>query len=241
LYPEGPDICHAVIIHPPGGIAGGDRLHLTVEIESGSRAVVTTPAATKWYKSGGKISGQEIGIRLGSRSTLDWLPQENLFFNGTRARSKFRLEIDPTASAVGWDMMMLGRRASGEQWEKGEIHTLMEIRRPDQTPLWIERLALQGGDILLESPQGLAGYPAAGTLWAVGNACTRSLASELNASLPFESRLRAGATVLPGGILLLRCLATEIEKMRTLMADYWMKLRPIVLGAVSHPLRLWAT
>jgi urease accessory protein len=136
---------------------------------------------------------------------------------------------------------MFGRLASGERWENGEIHTLTEIRRPDRTPIWIERLVLQGGDALLESPQGLAGYKAAGTLWAVGSACTRSLASELNASLPFESAVRAGATTLPGGVLLLRCMATEIEKMRTLMVDYWMKLRPIVLGAVSHRLRLWAT
>jgi urease accessory protein len=241
LYPEGPDICHAVIIHPPGGIAGGDRLHLTVEIESGSRAVVTTPAATKWYKAAGRTAAQEIEIRLGPGSALDWLPQENLFFNGSFVKSNFKLEIDPTAAAIGWDMTMLGRRASGEKWEAGKIQASTEIRRPDRALIWIERMILNAGDPLLESPQGLAGYKAAGTLWAIGSKCTRPLAFELNSILPFGPDLRAGATTLPGGVLLLRCLATEIESLRLLMIDCWTRLRPLILGSASQQLRLWAT
>jgi urease accessory protein len=241
LYPEGPDICHAVIIHPPGGIAGGDKLSIGIELEKNSCAVITTPAATKWYKGAGRSSRQEVVIRLGESSALDWLPQENLYFNAARAQSVFKLEVAATASAIGWDMALLGRQASGEKWEAGYIHSSTEILRSDGTPLWIEQAFLEGIDPLLESPQGLAGYKALGTLWAIGLGCTSVLSTELNAHLPFEPALRAGATALPNGVLLLRCLAAEIELLRQLMIDCWMRLRPLILGFASQRLRLWAT
>jgi urease accessory protein len=241
LYPEGPGVCHAVIIHPPGGIAGGDSLFIRIDVEAHSRAVITTPAAAKWYKAAGKTSRQEIIIRLGEGATLDWLPQENLFFNAASVQSIFKLEIHPAATGIGWDMALLGRQAAGEKWETGSLRLSTEIRKPDEVPLWIEQTSLCGGDPLLQSPQGLSGYKALGTLWAIGCGCTSALAAELNSHLPFEPALVAGATSLPGGILLLRCLATEVEVLRQLMADCWMQLRPIILGLPSQRLRLWAT
>jgi urease accessory protein len=241
LYPEGPQICHAVIIHPPGGIAGGDHLFIGVEVEPNSHAVVTTPAATKWYKAAARASRQQIIIRLGEGSSLDWLPQENLFFNAACARLVFRLEIPASASAIGWDMALLGRQASGEQWDTGVISFSTEIHQPGGKPLWIEKAYLEGNDPLLQSAQGLAGYKALGTLWAAGRGCSSVLAAELNSHLPFERTLRAGATALPGGILLLRCLATEGERLRDLMIHCWTRLRPKILDRSSRRLRLWAT
>jgi urease accessory protein len=241
LYPEGPGVCHAVIIHPPGGIAGGDCLFIQIDVEPNSSAVITTPAATKWYKAAGKISRQEVVIRLGKGATLDWLPQENLFFNAVNVQSVFKLEIHPGASAIGWDMALLGRQAAGERWETGSLRFLTEICKPDETPLWIEQTSLRGGDPLLASLQGLSGYNAMGTLWASGCGCTPELAAGLNSHVPLDTAVRAGATSLPGGILLLRCLAAEIEDLRQCMVDCWMRLRPIILGLPSQPLRLWAT
>jgi urease accessory protein len=241
LYPEGPEVCHAVIIHPPGGIAGGDQLSIDIELEERSRAVVTTPAATKWYKAANVPSRQEINIRVRPGSSLDWLPQENLFFNAARAETKFRLEIAPDATAIGWETFMLGRHASNESWKEGSLKFSTEICAPCGRLLWVDRTILKAGEQLLLAPQGLHGFKLFGLLWAVGPACTSMLAEEVAGNLPFGDELRAGVTCLPNGVLLLRVLSQRIEPLRQLLIDSWFRLRPIVNNLAAQPLRLWAT
>src|ERR1700742_382693 len=115
IYPEGEQICHAVIVHPPGGIAGGDELTVEIDLEAGSSVVITTPGAAKWYKAPGQQCRQQTTIRMGKGSTLDWLPQENIFYNATRAESNFSLQIETGATAIGWEIGMLGRQESKER------------------------------------------------------------------------------------------------------------------------------
>jgi urease accessory protein len=241
LYPEGEQICHAVIVHPPGGIAGGDQLVFEIDLEANSSAVVTTPAAAKWYKAPSQQCRQQVMIRLAQGSTLDWLPQENIFFNATRVETAFTLKVDPGATAIGWEIAVLGRQASAEQWTEGSLRCLTSIQRTDGLPLWFERLALDASDSFRKAPQGLFGYNVFGTLWAIGPGCTVARAEELAADLPFKTGLRAGVTCLPGGTLLIRGLADAVEPLRQMMVDCWLRLRPQVHGLQSHRLRLWAT
>ncbi len=66
LYPEGARICHAILIHPPGGVVGGDRLAVEVEAGPGAHALLTSPGAAKWYRANGKRSVQEVHIAAGA-------------------------------------------------------------------------------------------------------------------------------------------------------------------------------
>ena len=241
IYPEDEKICHAVIVHPPGGIAGGDELTLEIDLEANSSAVVTTPAATKWYKAPRLRCRQQTTIRLAEGATLDWLPQENIFYNATRAESTFRLQIGPGATAIGWEIGMLGRQASGEEWLEGSLRILTSIERTDGLPLWVERLRLEATGSLRKAYQGICGLNIFGTLWAVSAGCTAALAEELASDLPLENGLRAGVTSLPEGILLVRGLADDVERLLQMMVDCWMRLRPPVHGLPSQRLRLWAT
>ena len=241
IYPEDEKICHAVIVHPPGGIAGGDELRVEIDLEPDSNAVVSTPAATKWYKAPRHRCHQQTTIRLAERATLDWLPQENIFYNATRAESTFRLQIGTGATAIGWEIGMLGRQASGEEWLEGTLRFLTSIERTDGLPLWVERLRLEATGSLRKAYQGLCGLNVFGTLWAVSAGCTAALAEELASDLPLENGLRAGVTSLPEGILLVRGLANDVERLRQMMVDCWMRLRPPVHGLASRRLRLWAT
>nr|MBF0683177.1 urease accessory protein UreD [Pseudomonas sp.] len=242
LYPEGRDICHAVILHPPGGIAAGDDLGIDIDVGPRAHALLTTPGATKWYKASAALAAsQRIAITLQAGARLDWLPQDNIYFDRSHARQAFTLQLAPDATAIGWDAALLGRQACGETWQHACLRTVTRLVQPDGRPLWEERQVLRSGDAILNAPQGLGGRPAYGTMWAYAPACTPELAQQLAPALPYGGELSAGATALPGGLLLIRAVAAYPEPLRMLFADLWLRLRPLVHGVAARPLRLWST
>ncbi len=187
LYPEGQTICHAILVHPPGGIAGGDTLSLEGVLGPGAHAVLSTPAATKWYKTSGPPAGLTTLLELGPGARLDYLPQENILFRGCRARNRLTVRLHPTAGAVGWDMTVLGRSASGERWDLGEFRSEMLLETSDGIPLWSERAVLTGDSPLLRSRQALAGFRVFATLWAAGPALSIVAADALDQRAVFTT------------------------------------------------------
>jgi len=234
--PAGP--CQVIVLHPPGGIVGGDRLFLDVAVGERAEALITTPGAAKFYRSLGPTARQETTLRVESAGLLEWLPQETLLFDGARARIETRVELAAGARFLGWEIMGLGLPASNRAFERGACHTHWQIWR-EAEPLWIDRAHLCGGDERLEAEWGLAGHSVAASLVFVGGgpSCLDVVRDQLTEQ-PFDGR--AAATRL-GEVLVCRALAHSTRHVLDLFSAVRNRLRCDVLGAPASTPRIWAT
>lgn len=237
LYPEGDEVCHAIVLHPPGGIAGGDQLDIGVDVVAGAHALLTTPGAGKWYRSNGPRAGQTLDFQVGDNASLEWLPQESIVFNAARADLRAHIQLASGARFMGWDILCLGRRASGESFCTGDLTLNTRIER-DGRLLWLERGALEGGGPLLDSPVGLAGYSVCATLLASAPGLDAGLLTACRAEPALEGR--QGVTLLPD-LLVARYLGHASEAARQWLAAVWGVLRPALMGRQATPPRIWNT
>lgn len=235
LYPEGGEVCHAIIVHPPGGIAGGDELNLKVATGANASALLTTPGAAKWYRSAGPLARQQVALEVGG--TLEWLPQESIVFDGALAQTEYAVHLAAGASLIGWDIVCLGRTGSGERYSRGSYRNAISVRR-DGRLLWLERGRVEGGGRLLDSPAGLAGNPVYGTLFAAFPHFEKRILAELREQTPTSGR---GAVTLLPGILLARYLGSSSEAARRYFIALWRVLRPALNGREAIEPRIWQT
>lgn len=234
LYAEGPQVCQHIIVHPPGGIAGGDRLAISARVEADAWAQLTSPGAAKWYRATGPAY-QTLDLKVAAGATLEWLPQETIVFSAAQAELRTTIDLEGDARLFYWDMVALGRPASGERFDRGHFQSQLDIRRDGQL-LWHERQRIQGGDGLLDSPIGLDGQPVFATLLVSGEIDSELL--ERCRSVP--TRVRGDLTQLPG-LLVARCLAGEALHARAWLIELWRLLRPALLGREAVPPRIWNT
>ncbi len=236
LYGEGPLVCQHIIVHPPGGIAGGDRLQINAAVDADAWAQLTSPGAAKWYRAGAPAY-QDIQLRVGAGATLEWLPQESIVYAGAQAELSTRIELEGDARLCYWDLVALGRPASGERFDAGHFQARLDIRR-DGRLLWHERQRVNGDDGLLDSPIGLAGQPVFATLLISGEIDDPLL--QRCRELPVPAHLRGDLSQLPG-LLVARCLAGEALHARAWLIELWRLLRPALLGRSAVPPRIWST
>ncbi len=238
FYPEGPDVCHSILVHPPGGIVAGDRLTINVTVESGAHALITTPGATKWYRSEGAQAEQCIAINVAAGANLEWLPQEAIVFNSAIAKQTISIDLADHANFLAWDILVLGRVAAQERFTQGLYKQAWTITR-NGLPLWLERGQLTGGSTLLASTVGLAGYPVAATLLAVGKAPSAALVAACRA-VAVDANARVAITALPQ-VLCVRFLGHGAEQAKMWLQSLWHELRPHYFGRPIHRPRIWST
>jgi urease accessory protein len=237
LYPEGESVCHALVLHPPAGVCGGDRLEVGVRVGAGAHALLTTPGAGKWYRSTGPEAAQALEFRVAAGAALEWLPQESIVFDGARARMAARVELEPGARFLGWEIVCLGRRGSGERFLRGWLSLANRIFR-EGMPLWLEQGLLEGGSPLLEAPAVLDGAAVFGTFVAAGPEIDDALLAACRAPAPEQGQ--GGVTRLPR-LLAARYAGDEAEAARRYFCELWRLLRPALLGRAAVPPRIWMT
>lgn len=236
FYPE-QSVCHLYLLHPPGGVVGGDQLNISLEAKESANTLITTPGATKFYLSTGLMAQQTQTLVVRGCSSLEWLPQENIFFDGARATLSSKVKLEKDAVFIGWEVNCFGRPVAKKAFKQGVINTVIEIER-DGIPILLDKLTVT--DSSLKSPSCLNGYTCFGTF--IATQITTELLEMARGSLDAveTKNLQIGLTLLDD-ILVVRCLGQYAEQVREPLIQIWKILRPEILGKQACLPRIWST
>ena len=243
LYPEGPGICHHVLVHPPAGVVGGDVLELDARLGESTHAVLSTPGATRFYRSEGLVALQSAHVALAPGARLEWWPIESIAYRGCIAQNRLQLSLAAGAEAMGWDLLALGLPASGDPFDAGQYLQHLEVQGA-----WLERGLIDAADTrLMHSPLGLAGHRVLATMWfTAGSALALARRDALLDAARAECaddplRAQAGATAAHPRVVVLRVLADHVEPAMALLRRVRAAWRVRAWQLQSNPPRLWQT
>ena len=242
LYPEGEAVCHNVLVHPPGGLVGGDMLDISVTAAAGSHGLITTPGATRFYQSLGETALQRTHIKLATGARAEWLPMEALGYSGCLAENHLTLDLAPGAELIGWDITALGLPSAGQPFVQGSFCQHIEL-----PGVWLERARVRADDLLLlNSPLGLAGQRCIATLFFVtGSKLDRQrrqqaldLARQVMELHPVSNT--AGATSPDPQVVVVRVLAPLVEPAMGLLKQVWKAWRQHFWEKAAPSPRIWS-
>ena len=243
LYPEGDAVCHNVLVHPPGGLVGGDTLTIKIEVQPEAHGLVTTPGATRFYKSATEPAVQSVHAQLAPGARLEWLPLEALAYNQCRAENKAVFDLAPGAELMGWDITALGLPEAGLPFVEGTFAQHIEV-----PGVWREQGRIDATDLrLMDGPLGLAGQRCMATLFFVAGSpierTRREQALEVVRTVLAGHALHAtaGATSPHPQVLVLRVLAPLVEPALELLKQARAEWRKTLWEIAAVPPRVWAT
>ena len=242
LYPEGDAVCHNVLVHPPSGLVGGDVLDMQLHLGDHSHALLTTPGATRFYRSEHGLATQQVKAYVGDSARLEWLPLETIAYNGCHGLNHAVFDLAPTAEMMAWDITALGLPSANLPFERGQLQQHLEV-----SGVWLERGLMDAQDMrLMNGPLGLARYRCMATLvFACGTDLTRerrdlalSLARELIEVA--HAGVVAGVTSPHPRIVVLRTLSPLVEPAQTLLRGVWAAWRRGMWSMSDVPPRIWS-
>lgn len=244
LYPEGPGICHNVLVHPPGGIVGGDLLDMKVRVQEGAHALVTTPGATRFYRSNGAQGMQRTHITLEPGARLEWLPLEAIAYNACDAVNEVHLDLAPDSQLIAWDITAFGLPHADAPYEQGRF--VQHLHWPGR---FLERGVIDAQDArLMNGPLGLAGQRCMGSLvLACGTALPRALRERLLeathgllSSSDLPQGVMAGVTSPNPHMVVVRGVAPVVEPLMGVWQRVWGEWRGVVWQMEAAWPRIWA-
>jgi urease accessory protein len=238
FYPEGPYTCHTYLIHPPGGVVGGDKLGLEVKMDRGAHALITTPASGKYYRSAGPRASQINRLTINAGATLEWLPQETIVYNGANAKMHTVVQLQSGARFFGWEMICLGLPASGQPFIGGQLVQRVEVLE-DNRPIFIESFQVRESDPLLNASWGLAGQPVTGTMIATTG--KRDLLEAIRQKTSTANAQGQFAVTRFNGLTICRFLGHNIYAGFKFFMSALEILRPAIIGKKICRPRIWNT
>ncbi len=237
FFPEG-RVCHAYLLHPPGGVVGGDALRINITVDNLASALLTTPASTKFYRSTSALARQDIRMSVDDDASCEYLPQGTIVFPGARVRSSILFQLAPRARLLTADVLCLGQPANGQRFDHGSFDQRLRIERRDPhsgvlRPVLSDRLRLTAGGPHQQAPWGLDGRYCLGTCYA-----TPVDAEQL--ALLRERHPRLALTCVRS-VLIARLLDDDPETVSLALRALWSDLRPMLLQRPALPPAIWRT
>lgn len=223
-------------------LGGGDTLDIQVSVAEGAHGLVSTPGATRFYKSGGQAATQQVVATLGPGARLEWLPLEAIAYNDCEATNRAIFNLAHGAELITWDVTALGLPNSNLAFKQGYFQQHIEI-----PGIWLERGNIKGDELRwLNSPLGLAGQKCLGSLiFAAGSSIdSQRISQALDAAREVIDahplRLQAGMTAAHPQVIVLRVMSPLVEPTMDLFKKVWAVWRHTLWGLPSTPPRIWS-
>jgi urease accessory protein len=243
LYPESCGICHNVLVHPPGGLVGGDTLAIGITGADQTHALITTPGATRFYRSSQDLAVQRTVITMTGQSRLEWLPLEAIAYDQCLAENQLTVNLDAQSEFMGWDVTAFGLPNASMPYLRGSFMQHIEV-----PGIWLERGRLNASDArLMDGPHGLAGHRCMASLFFVSGRpierSRREQALEFARSVVGAHALCAtsGATSPNPQVMVLRVLAPVVEPAMHLLRQVWQAWRQHLWQLAATAPRVWST
>lgn len=234
FYPEN-DVCHVYLLHPPGGVVGGDKLDVRLELETGAHALVTTPGATKFYRSASETATQAQLFQVADSAVLEWLPQENIFFPGCQVKNSLNLQLEGNARAAVWEIQCFGRPVIDEAFDTGALDSHWQIYR-DNKPLLIERLRVDKNRLKFSAQLNHHAVTGSFIITNVDKSLMNALREKI-----FSNNVESLALTLIDDLLIVRYLGGSTENAKRYFLQVWFEVRESALGRKAIIPRIWNT
>ena len=238
FYPEASGACHVYILHPPGGVVGGDSFDVKIEVDPNAKVLVTTPAAGKFYRSAGDEAYQQQTITVADHGVLEWFPSENIFFPGAKVKLETRVDLSRESHFIGWDILCLGRPAIGETFSHGRLTQKFEIFQNGR-PIRLDRLLVREKDAILDAKWGLGGKPVVGTFFCLTP--RKDLVDLLRQNIGSPENDDLFSVTFVDGIILCRYLGNSVEHVKRNFIKAWQILRVALRDHEAVIPRIWNT
>ena len=235
FYPEA-DVCHVYVLHPPGGIVGGDQLKLEINTETGARALITTPGASKFYRSAGKTANLLQKIKVDSGASLEFFPLENIYFPAAELSSRLVIDLDEESNYAGWEIHSFGLPVNNEDFNYGNVLLNTELSVAGKL---IQHDRLRVDSIEQNRTSGLRGNRVYGSFLIYSQANNKTLLDSLQ-SVPVKSGI-AGISLVESGMLVARYLGDSTEHAQLYFRQLWHRIRPVAMGLGACEPRIWNT
>jgi urease accessory protein len=242
LYPESEAVCHGIVIHPPGGVAGGDALTVNVNVNKGAHALLTTPGAGKWYKSNGPCATQHLQFDVKDNACLEWFPQENILFDASKVTFTAQVNLAKKARFAAWEILCFGRQAQQEHWSTGEMKQKLHIQREGKL-VWNECAAIEPSDIALASIIGMHQCVVSASFVIAAGTVPEPILEACRAVKPkykLDVNARYGVTALPE-IFSARYVGQSTQCAKAYFELLWQCLRPWYASREMQRPRIWNT